>query len=930
MSRNLDASSRLPQPSSLSLSLFRWLLVLMLAALLLASLVLLLAPTPTPAMAQTSVPPLTASFENVPARHDGSGSFTFDLRFSEEVKLGYKSLRDHVFTVTGGSVAKAQRMDKPSNIRWQITLNPDSSADVTVFLPITSDCDAQGAICTKDGARPLSNAISLTVQGPVKNSPATGAPTITGTARVGETLTVDTSGISDGDGLTNATFSYQWLGDESDISGATSSAYTLIDADEGKTITVQVSFADDAGNDESLTSTATTAVAAATPEPTPPAEPPAKPSGLTLDTESGSLGVSVDWDDVEGAVDYLVRWRPHGPGQKLNDGVRTTASAARITVADYGKWVVRVEACNDAGCGPQSTRQVVVEPQPNRAPVVDENAEWHAAFLTADWAPRGIYVSKVYEGIFSDPDGDTLTYTVSVPADRNGLVDTVYIQEGIQRVFIRMDGDGDWGAVTPALPDPLSTTVTLTATDPDGLSASVSGDFLTYWVAPTITGGATVLSFAERGTAGSECCQEGRLCHPSERPTPTSAAPAFVATYTATYTATYADNDAIVWSVEGTDAAEFAISAGGALSFTTPPNFDSPGDADGNNTYLATVKATANGNSDSRAVAVTVTDGNDPPSFVQKNVALFVEEGYAHYLYDFGATDSQGDTMIFSLTGEDSEAVTYEHFHIAGEICYAALNLLHYDREPDYEQPIDADKDGVFEVILQVSDGTLTTELPITITVTDVDEAPVIEGLSAVDFAENSTADVGEYTATDPEGDTSTLNLGGTDAASFTFTNGVLKFRSAPDFETKSSYSVTFTASDGTHDATLDVTVTITDVNEAPPLTASFESVPHVYDGWRPFTFELHFSEEVKLSSKTLRDHVFMVRGGTVVKAQRLDKTSNTSWRITVRPDSSNAIIRLVLPVTTDCETQGAICTVNGRKLSNSLDLFVLRRSPYK
>ncbi len=443
---------------------------------------------------------------------------------------------------------------------------------------------------------------------------------------------------------------------------------------------------------------------------------------------------------------------------------------------------------------------------------------------------------------------------------------------------------------------------------------------------PTITDGPTAPSFAEYGTSGNQCCQAGRLCHPSGLPSPWSTTQPIVATYTATVP----EDHTIAWSVEGTDAAKFTISADGALRFKASPNFDSPGDADGKNTYLVTVKATANGNSDTREVTVTVTDGNDPPAFVQKKEALFVEEGYAHYLFDYGASDPQGNTMTFSLTGEDSEAVTYEHFHIAGETCYAALNLLHYDREPDYENPFDADKDGVFSVTLQVSDGTLTTELPITITVTDVDEAPVIEGLSAVDFAENSNADVGEYTATDPEGGTSTLDLGGTDATSFTFTDSVLKFKSPPDFETKSSYSVTFTASDGTNDATLDVTVTIADVDEATPLTASFEDVPAEYDGWRPFSFELHFSEEVKLGYKTLRDHVFMVTGGTVVKAKRLDKPSNISWRITVRPDGANAIIRLVLPVTTDCEAQGAICTEDGGKLSNSLDFMVLRRSPYR
>ena len=92
------------------------------------------------------------------------------------------------------------------------------------------------------------------------NSRATGAAAITGTAKVGQTLTADTSGISDSDGMTTATFSYQWLADDADISGATSSTYTLAAADAGKAIKVRVSFTDDAGNNETLTSAATVAV----------------------------------------------------------------------------------------------------------------------------------------------------------------------------------------------------------------------------------------------------------------------------------------------------------------------------------------------------------------------------------------------------------------------------------------------------------------------------------------------------------------------------------------------------------------------------------------------------------------------------------------------------------------------------------------------
>ena len=88
----------------------------------------------------------------------------------------------------------------------------------------------------------------------VVDSPATGTPTISGTAQVGETLTADTSDIADANALSGATFSYQWVANDgnsdTDITGATDSTYTLAAADEGKTIKVKVSFTDDADNEE--------------------------------------------------------------------------------------------------------------------------------------------------------------------------------------------------------------------------------------------------------------------------------------------------------------------------------------------------------------------------------------------------------------------------------------------------------------------------------------------------------------------------------------------------------------------------------------------------------------------------------------------------------------------------------------------------------
>ena len=108
--------------------------------------------------------PLTAGFSDAPDSHDGQTAFTFELRFSEEFGISYLTLRDHAFSVTGGMVNKARRMTQGSNIGWTITVTPGGNAAVTVVLPVTTDCNANGAVCTADG-RKLSNRNGFTVSG---------------------------------------------------------------------------------------------------------------------------------------------------------------------------------------------------------------------------------------------------------------------------------------------------------------------------------------------------------------------------------------------------------------------------------------------------------------------------------------------------------------------------------------------------------------------------------------------------------------------------------------------------------------------------------------------------------------------------------------------------------------------------------------------
>ena len=93
--------------------------------------------------------------------------------------------------------------------------------------------------------------------------------------------------------------------------------------------------------------------------------------------------------------------------------------------------------------------------------------------------------------------------------------------------------------------------------------------------------------------------------------------------------------------------------------------------------------------------------------------------------------------------------------------------------------------------------------------------------------------------------------------------------------------------------------------------------MPNAHDGSTNFTIDLSFSENVKAGYQRIRDDAFTVTGGEITKAKRKVQGSNQTWTITVEPDGNGAIT-ITLPETTGCDDTGAICTYDGRKLSDS------------
>ena len=391
---------------------------------------------------------LTAALEDIPANHDGSNAFTFRIAFSEEVNISRRSMRDHALVVTGGTVTDARRVDGRKDL-WELTVEPAGTGPVSILVPQDRACTETGALCTADG-RMLSTGLGQLVPGPapateaaqaVPNNPATGQPVITGTPQVGETLSVDTSGISDLDGLQNAAFTYRWIAAGSDIEGATGSSHTIAEDDEGLTIQVRVSFTDDAGTEETLTSAATEAVQ---PVPNNPA------IGQPVITGTPQIGETLTADtsaitDADGLtnVSYSYQWIRNDGGTDTNIS-GATYSSYTLAAYDEGRTIkVQVSFTDDTG-NAETLSSVATSPVEAASPPPNRSATG---------LPSIVGSARV---------GSTLTVDTSAIADADGMQDVVFRYQ--------------WIAGESAISGASQKSYTLTA-DEEGLTIRVRVSF---------------------------------------------------------------------------------------------------------------------------------------------------------------------------------------------------------------------------------------------------------------------------------------------------------------------------------------------------------------------------------------------------------------------------------------------------------------------
>ena len=408
----------------------------------------------------------------------------------------------------------------------------------------------------------------------------------------------------------------------------------------------------------------------------------------------------------------------------------------------------------------------------------------------------------------------------------------------------------------------------------------------------------------------------------NEAPTITSTANTSILENTTTTiynaSATDPENDTLTYSLSGTDQDDFIIDpSSGTIAFAATPNYEAPTDADTNNAYQITLEVSdGNANSASQALTISVTNVNEKPT-ITSATSTSVPENTTTTIYTATTTDPEDDTLTYSLSGTDQDDFIID----------PSSGAISFVNKPDHESPTDADTNNVYQVTLEVSDGSNTVTQELTFTVTDSNEHSV----SAPTDADGATNQIAEdaaagtavgITASASDGD------GTNNKISYTFDNdsqtsdnnlfsidpnsGIVKllYSNSLDYETTTSHDIVIkaTSSDGSS-ATHTFTVDVTDVDE---FDVSFATEPDADNSPNQISEDAAAGTAVGITasasdyddtnntisysfdndSQTSADNLFSIASDTgivtLASGNSLDYETATSHDITVKATSSD------------------------------------------
>jgi hypothetical protein len=496
------------------------------------------------------------------------------------------------------------------------------------------------------------------------------------------------------------------------------------------------------------------------------------PSGLFTDADDDTLTYYAYLDD-EGTDAPLPIWMSFSSSSGTLTGKPTLDEQA-------GTYVIHLYAVDGNGGVSPAYAMTVNVTAANDAPIAVGD------LVNQESGSSDGLSSYDIAGHFTDEEGDSLTYSYAVAdADGNDITSTA--------TWISLEGS--LFSVDPAAAGEAYGGYTILVTASDGTHMSSAASF-TWELVEEFEG----LSFAS----------ETETLSAAENQTDIGAI--------ALARGDVATEDSRVYSlVDGGDSDLIRIDPDtGVLSFLTAPDFEKQ------SRYDVTVLVTDGLLFATKDVTINVTNVDEGLAF-RTDINLTAAENQVEVDGDINlVSDPEGSQVSYSFVPD--EASDNALFNIDAD-----TGALTFIEAPDFETRTD------YKVRVRADDGSEQIEQVLTVNVTNVDEAPTFRTDIVLTVVENETAVTLEGDAplaTDTEGNAIAYSLAdddSTDNAMFTIdpNTGGLSFISAPDYENadgKRSYSVKITASDG--DKTTDqlVTVTVTDIDEAPVFAETTET----------------------------------------------------------------------------------------------------------
>ena len=574
---------------------------------------------------------------------------------------------------------------------------------------------------------------------------------------------------------------------------------------------------------------------------------PVETSGL-LQFQPGAV-ITPTLTDDDGSVSNLT-WQWSGEGTVATNGVYTVTDSNAVAT-DVNKRLTVTAMYDDRRMDGQTATLTLPNPVQVRRDVntAPEFGRDSASRTVSEGAMKGADVGAEVEA--TDEDADKLTYSLGGDnADDVALFD---IDEATGQLMVD-------GTLNFDVADGNSHTVTVTATDSMGATDTIDVTISVTNVNedPTLTTLTTTVQKVGRiERAENETALDGDASTPES-------------VDAANFTGSDPEGGTVELSTSGTDGDMFKLTATEAtndgytetLAFKANPDFEMPGDANGDNIYEVTVVATdGNGNTAEEMVTVKVTNIEEAGEVTLPGAQPQVDVAMTATLADSDIFSPDTVTWQWYRSGTaeiDDNTATCTATTTAGTTCLIdkAMSATYTPVDGDVGENLRAkatyfdmtyagDDDLTTAGIVTDDDrfkNMATSDPSIEVSANAMNRPPKFsEGSSTERFVRENTDEamgIGDpVTATDPDGETPTYSLGGADAASFDIdaSDGQLETKADLDYETKKKYSVTVTATDSTSNrpdasALITVTIMVTNVDEAPMVTGRMTNITYPED----------------------------------------------------------------------------------------------------